>query len=110
MANNPKINYVFFAEQAETGNSPALNIYGDYEKMNIEVSGTATSHTLIFEAQGIDDSWVEIGVVNLTTGATVKDIAVKGLLRLDLTGFIKVRAKITAVAGGNLTVKGRVVG
>ena len=110
MANAGKINFVFFNEATTTTTSPILNIHGDYITANLDITGTATSFEMVLEGQVINDVWTEIGVTNVTTFDVGADITAKGITQASLIGFTKVRAKIKAIAGGNLTVKARVVG
>lgn len=110
--NTGKINWVFHNASVAIGNGNELNLRGDYQTINLEITGTAVASTLIFEGKSLDNgAWYPISCVNLSTLAIASQTVGKNeLWQVDLTGLIKFRTRIYAINGGNLSVEGKVVG
>lgn len=99
----------FHSDATATGNGTVYNVAGGATKLIIEVSGTATSGTVVFEGK-IKDTWYAISCKNRATLANASQTTSKAeLWEMDLTGLIGVRCRISAVGGGNLSVIGRSV-
>jgi hypothetical protein len=97
---------VFHDTVIATGNGLTHDVIG-YKNLTISCKGTNTSRTI--EVHGIDFN----GVDNIITGYTVTDSASKATLTSNdlsvsytVDGMISVYVKITALAGGNATIKG----
>jgi hypothetical protein len=76
----------------------------------VDVGGTSTSRTLIFEAQGLNGNWIAIIGTNLNDNSTAtQTTGTKELWKFNITGLSKIRMRLFAVAGGNVTVKGQIV-
>lgn len=92
-----------------TGNGTVFTV-GSFKTLTISISGTSTSRTVLFEAadmdgnftpfQGVRLSDLEMGVQ--TTGTNEK-------WQFEITGVTSFRARISAIAGGNVVVKGTAV-
>jgi len=110
--NTGKINWVFHNASAAIGDGDLLKIRGDFQTINLEITGTAVASTLIFEGKSHDaGAWYPISCVNLSTLAIASQTAGKDeLWQVDLTGLIQFRTRISAINGGNLSVDGKVVG
>lgn len=108
MANSGVVNYTFHNNVTNIGAGEVLNVI-NISIINFEISGTATSSTCIFEGKSIDDgAFYPIQCVNLSTLTLANQTTSKGeLWQFDCTGFIAFRVRISAISGGNLTIKGR---
>ncbi|MGE7650480.1 hypothetical protein ACQKM1_22295 [Peribacillus frigoritolerans] len=92
-----------------TGNGTALAV-GDTKTLTIEVYGTSTSRTLVFEAAGVTGTFYPVKGIKLTDLSMDTQTTGSGeLWQFDLTGVVQFRARLTAVAGGNVSVKGKAV-
>jgi hypothetical protein len=111
MSNTGIINFVFHNQSTETGNGSELSINSGMTTLNFEISGTATSSTCIFEGKSVDDGvFYPIQCVKLSDLTLASQTTGKGeLWQCDLTALIKFRVRISVIAGGNISVKGRAV-
>lgn len=76
----------------------------------IEIYGTATSSTVSFEGIGASGTNHQIMGVRLSDLATaVSTVGLGEYWQFDVTGLVSFQANITAIAGGNVTVKGKAV-
>jgi hypothetical protein len=83
---------------------------GGNKTLTIEISGTSTSRTIAFIGRGPsgEDRYiagVKLSDLSVATGST----GAGELWQFDITGLTSVLMKVPAVAGGNVTVKGRAV-
>ncbi len=110
--NTGKINWVFHNASTSAGNGNVFKIRGDFQTINIEITGTATSSTVKFEGRSHDNgNWYSISGINISTLTIASQTTgKKELWQFDLTGLIEFRTKIDSIAGGNLSIIGRVVG
>lgn len=91
------------------GNGTVLNI-GGLKTLTIEISGTSTSRTVVFEAASESGTYFPIYGTNLQNQSFFTQTAGNnGVWRFDLTGLTTFRARISAVAGGDVTVTGKAV-
>lgn len=76
----------------------------------LEVSGTSSSRTVKFEEQGISGAWYACaGVKRSDLSFGSETTGIDELWEFDLRGRLAFRARVSAVAGGNVTVKGRAI-
>lgn len=77
--------------------------------VSLEVKGTFSSATV--KLQGVIDpdstTWVDIGVINMTSYKTLEAISAKGIFEGGIEGVLKVRVAVTAVSGGDISVYAR---
>lgn len=92
-----------------TGIGTSFNV-GYFKTLNIKITGTNTSRTIVFEAAGFDNVFEPI------QGVRPKDYIMDSKTtenneswQFDVTGFSSFRTRIEAIAGGNVTIKGRAV-
>lgn len=91
------------------GNGTVFTV-GSTKTLTISISGTSTSRTVVFEASDVDGNFTPFQGVRLsdlemgvqTTGTNEK-------WQFEVTGITSFRARISAVAGGNVVVKGTAV-
>jgi len=92
-----------------TGNGTPF-VVGAYKTLTLEITGTATSNTVIFEGSSSSGAWYPIQGVKLQDLSLASQTSGKGeVWQFDVTGLVAFRARISAVVGGNLSVKGRAV-
>jgi len=99
-------NVVFHDAVTVTGDGTSHNV-GGFKTLTLSCKGTSTSRTI--EVHGVDYNGVDnilalFSVVDFTemTTLTTKDLSVQ----CSIEGMSSVYAKITAIAGGNATIKG----
>lgn len=91
------------------GNGTAFTV-GSNKTLTISISGTSTSRTVVFEASDVDGNFTPFQGVRLsdlemgiqTTGTNEK-------WQFEVTGITSFRARVSAIAGGNVVVKGTAV-
>lgn len=90
-------------------NSNGTEFTIDYSKtLTVEISGTATSHKLVFEGCSISGTWYPIQGVRLADFAMATETTTKGeVWQFEVTGLSKFRARLATIAGGNISVRGR---
>ena len=76
--------------------------------ITVEITGTSTSRTVIFEGSSVGGSFFRI------QGARLSDLVIDSqttgsgeVWQFEVTGLVNFRARISAIAGGNVSVKGR---
>lgn len=111
MGNIGIMSFVFHNQSTLISDGFELSVSSGMITLNFEISGTATSSTCIFEGKSVDDgAFYPIQCANLGTLVLASQTIDKGSLwQVDLNGLIKFRVRISAVAGGNISVKGRAV-
>jgi hypothetical protein len=103
------LNFTFHnaATAAADGNSFPV---GRYRTLTVEIYGTSATRTVAFMGVGPSGAAYAISGVklsDLTTGTTTTGTG--ELWQFDITGLSQVIMDLTAVAGGNVTVKGKAV-
>lgn len=82
----------------------------DAKTLTIEIYGTSTSRTIAFIGRGPSGTDRAIMGVRLSDLATAVSTTGTGeLWQFDVTGLVSVFCDLQAVAGGNVSVKGRMV-
>lgn len=110
---NIGIENITFHNQAITSSTGVEYSVSSYSATTIELEifGTATSHSLTLEGK-IKDNWRVISGVKASDYSTTSNgvITTKDALwQVDVTGLTGFRVNLTAVSGGNITVLGRAV-
>ena len=81
-----------------------------YKTMTVEISGTSTSRTIAFIGRGASEANRLITGVKLSNFAMATSTTGTGeIWQFDITGLTAMFMDLQAVAGGNVTVKGRAV-
>lgn len=83
---------------------------GAYKTLTVEIYGTSTTRTVAFIGIGPSGSQrtiMGVKLSDLTTGTSTTGTG--ELWQFDITGLTTVIMDLTAVAGGNVSVKGMVV-
>lgn len=93
-----------------TGNGTPLDV-GSTKTLTIEITGTSTSRTIIFEASSISGTYYQIKGQQLSPSSSywTQTTGNNEVWQFDVTGLAFFRAKLYAVAGGSVTIKGRAV-
>jgi hypothetical protein len=110
MGNIGVTNVTFHDATITVSNGKEYSIgYGE-DTLNVEINGTATSSTVVFEGKGLSGNWYLIQGVNLSTLDMATQTIGKGQMwQFDLTGLVGIRMRISAINSGNLSVVGRAV-
>jgi hypothetical protein len=102
--------HIFQDAVTETGNGSAYVVKGAGSIITLQITGTSTSRTIIFEGSVDGVNYVLLTCINLSTldyntQTTGKD----ELWQVDISGIHLFRTRVSAIGGGNITVVGRVV-
>lgn len=105
--------FVFFDEATSAGISNEwINSHAD--TFTLQVSGTATAFSATVEAQtdialSASNGFIPVCLFNLSTGKKVENglIEAKGRYAVVSEGVVKMRVRLTAVTGGNVTIFGK---
>lgn len=91
------------------GNGTAF-LVGSAKELTIEITGTSTSRTVVFEAASVSGTYYPI------TGVKTSDLSMGSqttgtaeVWNFTVTGQVSFRARVSAVAGGNVSVKGNAI-
>ena len=80
------------------------------DSITFEISGTSVSRTIVFEGLSLSGAWYPIQCANLSTITFASQTNGSGeLWQVDISGLLRFRTRISAVSGGNITIKGKVV-
>lgn len=91
------------------GNGTEFDV-GAFRDLTIEIYGSSTNRTIVFEAAGPSGVFKPIpGFRTLDFEMATQTTGNNESWSFDITGQKKFRAKITAVVGGNVTIKGTAV-
>ena len=106
-------NHTFFTSASEASNGTAFRVPGKCEPLSnivVELTGTPSSKTLIFEANSDGINYVPIFAENLSTGTSASQTIGTGneLWKINLTGLDYVRCRIGSISG-SCTAIGKVV-
>jgi len=107
-------NWVFYRERSSTSTSgdmkPYVNVQSDL--LAVEISGTASSMTIKMQGRANNQNnseWFDLACIEAKTFDVVESISATGIYNVDISGVKEVRANITAISGGNVTIFGRTV-
>ena len=108
--NGSTVTDVTFHDAAVVGAGGTILTVGGNKTLTVEIYGTSTSRTVAFKARGPSGADVALMGVNLTTNASAISTTGTGeFWQFDITGLTSVLMDLTAVAGGNVSVKGKAV-
>ena len=92
-----------------TGNGTEFSV-GAYRTLTIEIYGTSTSRSVTFYGKSKSGTLRALMGVRVSDFATATSTTGTGeIWQFDITGLDYVVMDLTAVAGGNVSVKGRAV-
>jgi hypothetical protein len=104
-----KDNVTFQSAATATGNGTAFEV-GIYKTLTVEIYGTSSTRTVTFYAMG------KGATLRALSGVRMSDLTVAAsttgtgeIWQFDITGLDYVYMDLTAVAGGNVTVKGKAI-
>lgn len=109
----PIVNWSFYknatAASTEDNMTPFINMTGDV--MSVEVRGAAT---FTLKLQGRTDLlnggvWEDLAAIKLSDFSVSTEIKQTGIYEIGIEGLQEIRANITSISGGDLTVLGRAV-
>jgi hypothetical protein len=91
------------------GNGTPFTV-GSNKTLTIEINGTSTSNTIVFEGSSISGTYYAIQGVKLSDYTmSSQTTGINELWTFDLTGLSSFRARISNVYGGSVSVKGKAV-
>lgn len=109
--NTTQIIDVTFHNAATVAANGAAAVVAGYKTLTIEIYGTSTSRTITFYGKSAS------GTLRAISGVKLSDLSIAtnttGTAEIwvfDVSGLESVTIDLTAVAGGNVTVKGRLCG
>jgi hypothetical protein len=107
-------NHTFHDAVTTNGNGNDLAFGGNISAnaiLVISISGTSAARTITFKGLDLNGNYVDILATNLVSAATATSTA--GVnneqWRVNVSGLVGFRCVLTNIAGGNLTVKGRLI-
>lgn len=91
------------------GNGTPLDVEG-FKTLTIEITGTSATRTILFEGSSLSGAYYAMMGTKLTDFSTAIQTTGTGeIWQFDITGLVNFRARISAISGGNVNVKGRVI-
>jgi hypothetical protein len=101
--------HTFHNAATTTGNGTAFEV-GAYKTLTVEIFGTSTGRTVTFYAKGPSGTLRALMGVKISDLSTSVNTTGTGeIWQFDITGLNQIVMDLTAVTGGNITVKGRAV-
>jgi hypothetical protein len=101
---------VIFHDVATIAADGTEQTVGGYKTLTIEIYGTSTSRSISFFGKGASGTVRAITGVNLSDISTGTGTSGTGeIWTFDVTGLTSVLIDLTAVAGGNVSIKGTLV-
>jgi len=101
---------VVFHDAATVPANGTVFTVGGYKTLTVEIYGTSTSRTIEFKARGpagVDRALMGVRLSDLATA--ISTTGTGEIWQFDITGLTSVFMNLSAVAGGNVSVKGKVV-
>lgn len=90
-----------------TGNGTPLSV-GNIKTLTLEISGTSSSQTIVFEGASTSGTYYAIQGIKLNDLTSNSQSTTLGeLWQFDLTGLVSFRARISVITGGSVSVKGK---
>ncbi|RKN84118.1 hypothetical protein [Paenibacillus ginsengarvi] len=103
------VDLTFHDGAAAAGTGTIFNV-GGCKTVTIEITGTSTSRKIVFEGASISGTYYPIMGVRLSDMFLgTQTTGINEVWQFDATGLVNFRARLSDVAGGNVTVKGRAV-
>lgn len=97
--------FSFFKETTAAATSNTLYINQYSESATIQVSGSFNSCSLTIQAKTDDNAdWVDMTVINIGKLETADSITTPGIYTVDVSGVKQMRAVLSSVSGGEITV------
>jgi hypothetical protein len=91
------------------GNGTPFTV-GSTKTLTIEIYGTSTSNTMVFEGSSVSGTYYAIqGVKLLDYTMASQTTGINEVWMFDVTGLASFRARISNVSGGSVSVKGKAV-
>ena len=101
-------NFIFFNESTVAGESNVLSNPNLGSQIVVQAGGTAANIDVqILGQTDINADFVPLSCINMTTFNVDGKITDAGIYAVPVDGVCKIKAKVNAVAGGNVTVFGR---
>lgn len=105
-----RVQDVVLQDNATAVGTGAPFVVGAAKTLTLEVTGTATSSTIMFEAASVGGAFYPIqGVKTSNFDMQSQTTGKNEVWSFDVTGQVTFRARVSAIAGGNVSVKGKAV-
>jgi len=101
---------ITFHEDATVAADGTIFTIDGHKTLTVEIYGTSTSRTIEFKGRcvsGIDRPIMGVRLSDLST--TISTTGTGEIWQFDITGLTSVLMDMSAIAGGNVTVKGKAV-
>lgn len=111
MFNSGIANWVFHNQSTIQSDGFPLLVGGGMTTINIEITGDASSATLIFEGKAIDNgNFYPVKCVDISTYEMANSTSnIGSIWQVNVSALISFRVRISNIADNSITVKGRVV-
>ena len=101
-------NFIFFSGTTVAGESNVLSNPNLGSQIIVQAGGTAANIDVqILGRADINADFVPLSCINMTTFDVDSKITTAGIYAVPVDGVCKIKAKVNSVAGGNVTVFGR---
>jgi hypothetical protein len=102
--------FIFQNAVTAIGNGNEYSI-GLIDDLTIEITGTSTSRTIIFEGKGSSGAWYPISCVKLNGyEIATQTTGNNELWSVELEGIVGFRARVANISGGNVSVNSVITG
>lgn len=109
MIGSSTTDFVFHDAAIAVGEGTPFDV-GGYRTVTIEITGTSTSRTILFEGSSVGGTYYPIKGMRLSDLMMGAQTTGTGeVWQFEVAGLVNFRARISAVSGGNVSVKGRAV-
>lgn len=101
-----------FVFQQSSGTTGVGNVFtvGSYKTLTIEVYGTSTSQTVVFQGIGPSGAAYPIMGTKMNDGTTGSQTSTLGQIwQFNIAGLTSFRVNLTTVSGGQVTVSGTAI-
>lgn len=111
----PIVDFAFQTVAVAPGNGAEYTASNGAATVTAEITGTSTSRTVVFEIAGPSGVFVETTAFNVSDPAklgaqtTEGSTAAPSSWQIEVPAGYKVRARVSAVAGGNVNINAKVV-
>lgn len=101
------VSNIVFHSNVSTPSTGEMFPVHDYKTITVEIYGTSTSQTVLFEASGMAGTFYPIQGTKLNDLSIASQTTGLGeLWQFDITGVTNFRTRISAVSGGSLFISG----
>lgn len=101
-------NFIFFSDATSASESNILSNPNLGSQLIVQASGEATSFEVqILGQTDINADFVSLSCISMTNFDVGENISATGIYAVPVDGVVKIKAEIKSVAGGGITVFGK---